>query len=182
MRTTTRSFPARPNGASAEDLYLTLAIEVAQAAADLLRPVYEGTDAREGFVSLEISPYFAHDMPATLEEARMLWGRLNRPNVLIKILSTIAGIAAMRTLLEEGVNVNATLVVGRFRYGHVATAYVSGLRNRAVRGLPVARIASVVSVSLSSLDRFLDRQLDGLATQGNANAAAALFLWRCAGA
>ena len=172
MRTTTRSFPARPNGASAEDLYLTLAIEDAQAAADLLRPVYEGTDGRDGFVSLEISPDLAHDLPGTLEEVRMLWGRLDRPNVLIKIPSTIAGVAAMRTLLEEGVNVNATLVFGRFRYGHVATAYVSGLRNRAARGLPVARIASMVSFCLSSLDRVLDRQLDALATQGNTNAAA----------
>ncbi len=162
----------RRDGASAEDLYLTLAIEDAQAAADLLRPVYEGTDGRDGFVSLDISPYLAHDIPGTVEEARMLWGRLARPNVLIRIPSTVAGIAAIRTLVEEGVNVNATLVFGRFRYGHAANAYVSGLLNRVARGLPVARIASVVSFGLPGLDCVLDRRLDALATQGNTNAAA----------
>jgi len=163
---------ARRDGASAEDLYLTLAIEDAQVAADLLRPVYEGTDGRDGFVSLEISPYLAHDTPDTVEEARMLWGRLARPNVLIRIPSTVAGIAAIRTLVEEGVNVNATLVFGRFRYGHAANAYVSGLLNRVARGLPVARIASMVSFGLPGLDCVLDRQLHALATQGNTNAAA----------
>jgi len=162
---------AAAHDASADDIYRSLAVEDAQAAADLLRPVYDGTDGRDGFVSIEISPHLAHDTSGTVGEVRALWARIDRANVLMKIPATVAGIAAMRTLVEEGINVNATLVFGRFRYGHAANAYVAGLSSRVARGLPVTRIASVVSLCVSSLDRALDPQLKKLAAQGSPMAA-----------
>jgi transaldolase len=136
-----------------------------------LRPVYDGTDGRDGFASMEISPHLAHDMPGTVDAARMLWRRLKQPNVLIKVPATAAGVSAIRTLIEEGINVNATLVFGRFRYQHVANAYVSGLKNRAARGLPISRIASVATFSLSCIDSVLDTQLEAMAAQGSVKAA-----------
>jgi len=156
----------------AESIYQRLAIQDAQAAADLLRPVYDGTDGRDGFVSVELSPHFAHDTVRTVEAARQLWDRLNRRNVLIKIPGTAAGVGAIRALIDEGINVNATLIFGSFRYVHVANAYIAGLMSRSARGLPIDRVASVASLSLSCVDSLLDPRLQAMAGRGSDKAAA----------
>lgn len=158
-------------GARAESVYLSLAIEDVQAAADLLRPVYEATAGRDGFVSLEVSPHLAHDTAGTVAKARMLWHQLARPNALIKVPATAAGVPAIRTLIEDGISVNVTLLFGRARYAQIANAYVEGLTQRAVHGLPVDRVASVASFFLSRIDSLLDSRLEAMAAMGSDKAA-----------
>ena len=123
-------------------------VDDARAAADLLRPIHESTGGRDGFVSVPLSTT-ARDTSALVAEARTLWTRVARQNVLVRIPATNPGVAASRTLTEAGINVHATLVFGRFRYAHVANAYITGLRSRAARGLALDRVASVEHVSFA---------------------------------
>ena len=112
-------------------LYEGVVIEDIQAAADVLRPVYDETEAADGYVSLEVSPRLAHDTEATINEARRLRSQVNRPNVMIKVPATPAGIPAIETLIGEGVNVNITLMFSMKHYDAVAEAYIRGLEKRA---------------------------------------------------
>lgn len=147
----------------------TLLIEDARTAADLLRPLYDLSRGGEGFVTLELSPHLAHDASGVLTEARRLWDRVDRPNLFVKIAATLEGVTAVRQLVAEGVNVAVEAVFSVERYKAVAEAYLDGLSQRAARGLPLERVASVVSFHLYQLDRALEPILSRLARAGSAS-------------
>jgi transaldolase len=153
-------------GKSVTEIYETLTIEDVQAAADLFRPLFDESGGEHGFVSYEVSPHLALDTEGTLKEARSLWERIDRPNVMIKVPATEAGLPAIRTLISEGINVNVTLIFGLPRYRKVAEAYIAGLRDRADRGESVAGIASVASFFLSRIDVLFDPMLQAIASEG----------------
>ena len=157
-------------GADVEAIYQALTVEDVQRAADLFRPLYDRVEGKDGFVSLEVNPHLAHDTPGTVAEARRLWQALSRPNVLIKVPATRAGLPAIRQLISEGINVNVTLLFGLGRYREVAEAYIAGLEDRAVQGQPVGRVASVASFFLSRIDVLLDPRLEKLAASGGPQA------------
>lgn len=125
-------------------------------AADVFRNVYEKTNGRDGYVSLEVNPHLAHDTKATIEEARRLWAALNRPNVLIKVPATSECLPAIQQLISEGVNVNVTLLFGLSRYRQVIEAYIAGLEERVTLGKSVENISSVASFFLSRIDSLID--------------------------
>jgi transaldolase len=153
-------------------LYESLAIDDLRAAADLFRPLYDSLEGRDGFVSLEVSPHLAYDTPGSIEEGRRLWGRLDRVNAFIKIPGTQPGIAAIRQLITDGINVNVTLLFSPERYKAVAEAYCDGLEAHLAAGKPVDMVASVASFFLSRIDSNVDPQLDKLAAGGQSAARA----------
>jgi transaldolase len=142
-----------------------------QDAADVLAPVYEATDAQDGYVSLAVSPHVAHDTDAALAEARTLWATLARPNAMIAVPATVAGLPAIRDLIADGINVNATLIFGLRRYRQVAEAYLQGLTRRALRGLSLDRVASVASFCVSPIDALIDPRLEAMVAMGSDKAA-----------
>lgn len=146
----------------AKTIYEELALHDIQAAADLLRPVYERTARRDGYVSLEVAPVVAHDADATRVEARRLWRALGRENVMIKVPGTPEALPAIRALLSEGVNVNVTLLFSRGAYARVAEAHLAALEDRAARGEDLSRVASVASFFVSRIDVLVDKLLDDL--------------------
>jgi len=137
-------------------IYEALSQRDVQNAADEFRSVYEKTDGKDGYVSLEVNPHLAHDTKGTIEEARRLWTALSRPNVFIKVPATSDGLPAIRQLISEGINVNVTLLFGLPRYRQVAKAYIAGLEARAAQGKLVKHIASVASFFLSRIDTLVD--------------------------
>ena len=137
-------------------LYEHLAIKDIQDAADVLRPVYEQTRSRDGYVSLEVSPYLADQTAPTVAEARRLWKAVGRPNVMIKVPATQAGIPAIRQLIGEGINVNITLLFAQSFYEQVAEAYIAGLTTLAGQGGELGRVASVASFFVSRIDTAID--------------------------
>ena len=149
-------------GASTAVAYESIAVEDIQRAADLFRAVYEESGGTDGFVSLEVSPELADDTEGTLEEARRLWGRLARPNVMIKVPGTDAGIPVIEQLISEGVNVNVTLLFSLENYERVMEAYLRGLERLAEAGQPLERVASVASFFVSRVDSAVDAQLQEL--------------------
>jgi transaldolase len=150
----------------AKAIYEELALHDLQGAADLLRPVYERTDRRDGYVSLEVSPVLATNAGGTLAEGRRLWRALGRENVMIKVPGTTEALPAIRQLLSEGVNVNVTLLFSREAYARVADAYLAALEDRANRGQSLSHIASVASFFVSRVDTLVDSRLDKLAGAG----------------
>ena len=144
----------------AKRLYEHLAIEDIQMAADVLAPVYRETRRRDGYVSLEVSPYLARDTEATAQEVRRLWQAVGRPNVMIKVPATAAGIPAIRQLIGEGINVNVTLLFDTAVYEKVADAYLSGLETILAQGGDPGGIASVASFFVSRIDTAVDTQLE----------------------
>ena len=140
----------------AKGRYEKLAIRDIQDAADLMRPVYQSTKKRDGYVSLEVSPYLANDTNGTLEEARRLWTTVARPNVMIKVPGTPEGIPAFRQLISEGINVNVTLLFSQQVYEEVAAAYIDGVERYAAGGRDVSKIASVASFFISRIDSLVD--------------------------
>jgi len=154
---------------NAKGLYEKIAIRDVQTAADIFRSVYDETKGRDGFVSLEVSPTLANDTPGTLDEARRLWKSVNRPNVMIKVPATPEGIPAIRQLLEEGLNINITLLFAQSAYEQVAEAYISALEARVAKGQDVAHIASVASFFVSRIDSLIDKMIeDKLKTESDA--------------
>jgi len=149
-------------GKSAADIYDDLVLDDIRAAAALLRPVYEGTGGRDGYVSIEVAPALADDTERTLREARRLFSYLNRPNVMIKIPGTPAGIPAIRQAIANGINVNVTLLFAIENYRAVAEAYLAGLEERAAAGWSLGGIASVASFFVSRVDTAVDKRLDAL--------------------
>jgi transaldolase len=143
-------------GKGAKEIYEALSQRDVQSAADEFRPLYDRTEGEDGYVSLEVNPHLSHDTHATMQEARRLWGALNRPNVFIKVPATAEGLPAIKQLISEGTNVNVTLLFGLPRYRQVAEAYIVGLEARAAQGKPVKHIASVASFFLSRIDTLLD--------------------------
>lgn len=129
-------------------------------AADLLRPVYEKTQGVDGRVSVEVSPELAHDTDGTIEEARRFWTMLGRPNIMIKVPATPAGIPAIRQLISEGISVNVTLMFSLDHYDRVAQAYIAGIEDRLDHGGAVDRIASVASFFVSRVDTAVDAILE----------------------
>jgi transaldolase len=150
-------------GLDAKAIYEALAVQDLRAAADLMRPVWDATDGRDGFVSLEVSPFLSRDTRGTVEEGRRLWKALARPNVFIKVPGTPEGMPAIETLGAEGVNVNVTLLFSRAAYRRAAEAWMAGLEARARRGEALSRAASVASFFVSRIDTAVDRRLDELA-------------------
>jgi transaldolase/glucose-6-phosphate isomerase len=145
----------------ASALFEALAVEDIRAALDVLRPVYERTHARDGYVSLEVSPLMADDTESTLAEAKRLFALLDRPNAMIKIPATDAGIPAIEGAIAAGININVTLIFSVENYAHVVEAYIRGLERAHAAGLDVSRIASVASFFVSRIDTAVDRVLDG---------------------
>ena len=144
-------------------IYEEIVVQDIAGAADAFRVVYDASDGGDGFVSLEVSPLLANDTEATIEEARKLFARLNRPNVMIKVPATPAGLPAIEELIAHGLNINVTLIFAVDVYEQVAEAYVRGLERRAAAGQPVDRIGSVASFFVSRIDSMVDKQLGQLA-------------------
>jgi transaldolase/glucose-6-phosphate isomerase len=157
-------------GKKVEEILHALTVEDVQRTADLLRPAYEQTEGRDGFVSLEVSPHLAYDSDRTILEARRLWAALDRPNVLIKVPATWEGLPAIQQLTCEGINVNVTLLFSLDRYQEVAEAYIVGLEARAALGKPLERVSSVASFFLSRIDVLVDSLLDNVIQMGGAKA------------
>jgi transaldolase/glucose-6-phosphate isomerase len=147
-------------------IFEALAVRDIQDAADVLRSVYDRTDGVDGYVSLEVSPHLAHDTEGTLEEARRLWSWIDRPNVMIKVPGTEAGVPAIETLIGEGINVNVTLLFSRTAYERVAEAYLRGLEHRLGQGQPISSVASVASFFISRIDSAVEKRLDGASPSG----------------
>jgi len=143
----------------AKGIFEQLAICDIQDAADVLRPVYDQTKRRDGYVSLEVSPYLAHKTSETIDEARRLWKAVGRENAMIKVPGTREGIPAFRQLIAEGINVNVTLLFAQDVYEQVAEAYVAGAEEFAKRGGEVSRVASVASFFVSRIDTLVDSLL-----------------------
>jgi transaldolase / glucose-6-phosphate isomerase len=139
--------------------YELIAIRDIQDAADLLRPVYDESKMRDGYISLEVSPYLARDTQGTLEEARRLWKAVDRPNIMIKVPGTGEGTPAFEQLISEGINVNVTLLFSQEVYQKVAEAYVRGLEKFAASGGDVKRVASVASFFISRIDNAIDADI-----------------------
>ncbi len=144
----------------AKGRYEILAIRDIQDAADILRPVYESSKRRDGYVSLEVSPYLARDTQGSLEEARRLWKSVGRENVMIKIPGTAEGLPAIQQALSEGININVTLLFAQDVYVKVAEAYIAGLEQFAKNGGDVSRMASVASFFISRIDSAVDAIID----------------------
>jgi transaldolase / glucose-6-phosphate isomerase len=136
--------------------YEILAIRDIQDASDFLRPVYDSSKRRDGYVSLEVSPYLARDTQGTVAEARRLWKTVDRENVMIKVPGTAEGLPAFQQLIGEGININVTLLFSRQVYERIAEAYIAGLEQLAARGGDVSRIASVASFFISRIDNSVD--------------------------
>jgi transaldolase/glucose-6-phosphate isomerase len=174
--------PLAWSGWSAEDIFWQLAVEDIRRACDLFRSLYENTERGDGYVSIEVNPYLAHDTDKTVEQAVALWERVDRPNLMVKIPATKEGIPAIRKAIASGVNVNVTLIFALARYSEVMEAYLSGLEDRLKEEKPIDHIASVASFFVSRVDTKVDRILSensalrGQAAIANARLAYADFL------
>lgn len=161
---------------SVGEIIQELMAEDIRRAADDLRPVFDRTGGRDGYVSIEVSPAKARDTAATIEEARLLWSMVNRPNLMVKIPATREGLPAIEQAIAEGININVTLIFSLGRYREVAEAYIRGLEQRAKAGLPLASVASVASVFVSRIDTLVDAMLDRRAANDQALASRAASL------
>lgn len=146
-------------GWDAEKIFWQLAVEDIKAACDAFLPLYEETNGGDGYVSIEVSPYIAHDTNATVAQAEQLWARVARPNLMVKIPATREGVPAIRKAIAAGVNVNVTLIFSLKRYAEVMDAYLGGLEDRAAAGHPIDHIASVASFFVSRVDSKVDPRL-----------------------
>jgi transaldolase/glucose-6-phosphate isomerase len=144
----------------AKAVFDKIAIRDVQDACDIFKPIYAQTNGRDGYVSHEVSPDLANDTKATIEEARRLWKLVNRPNVMIKIPATPEGIPAIRQTLEEGLNINITLLFAQSAYEKVAEAFLAALEARSAKGQDISRIASVASFFVSRIDSLVDSKVD----------------------
>lgn len=171
-------------GLKAGEIYEALVVEDIRSAADVLADVYRKTDGLDGYVSLEVSPHLARDSEGTYREGKRLWATVDRPNLMIKVPGTIEGIAAIRRLTADGVNVNVTLLFSVERYAEAANAFMEGLEQRVAERRPIDRIASVASFFLSRIDTLIDKRLDMLgaskakALKGEAAVACARLAYR----
>ena len=147
-------------GKGPKEIYEALAITDERTVADLLRPIYDRTNGQDGFVSIEVSPYLAQDTEGTLSEVRRFWETIARPNLMVKIPSTPAGVPAIRQALAEGININITLIFSLENYRQVAEAYLSALEERLAKGQDISRISSVASFFVSRVDVLVDNLLE----------------------
>jgi transaldolase len=144
----------------ANGLFEKIAIRDIQDACDIFKPVYDTSKRRDGYVSIEVSPFLGNETQATIEEARRLWKAVNRPNVMVKIPGTPEGLPAIRQCLEEGLNINITLLFAQSAYEQVAEAFLSALEARAAKGQDISHIASVASFFVSRIDTLIDSKID----------------------
>jgi transaldolase/glucose-6-phosphate isomerase len=151
-------------------IYEHLAITDIRATTDVLRPVYNNTHGRDGYVSLECSPYLANDTEATITEALRLWAAVGRSNLMVKVPATSAGIPAIRHLIGRGLNINITLLFSVNVYEQVVEAYISGLEELKKSGGDISKISSVASFFVSRIDTAVDKQLDKLGDKEAADA------------
>jgi transaldolase len=157
-------------GRTTSQIFDALTVQDIQSACDLFRPLYDSTRGGDGYVSIEVHPDLANDTDATNEEARRLWGLVDRPNLMVKIPGTAAGIPAIRHSVSAGININITLIFSRQRYAEVIEAYLAGLERRADNNLPLAHQASVASFFVSRIDTKVDEWLDAAAKKSGAQA------------
>lgn len=150
------------NGLSREEIYERLAIKDIQRATDLFRDLYQETGGADGYVSLEVSPYLAHDTEKTISEAKKLWKSVDRPNLMVKIPATLEGLPAVTEVISEGINVNVTLIFGLSRYQKVMEAYLAGLEKRLEAEGDISKIASVASFFISRIDSKVDKKLENM--------------------
>jgi transaldolase/glucose-6-phosphate isomerase len=158
--------------ASVYDTYEAQAIADIQAGADDLRRQYDTLGGQDGYVSLEVSPYLAEGTDTTIAEARRLWAAVDKPNLMVKVPGTKAGTPAIQQLIEDGLNINVTLLFSQGSYEAVAEAYIAGLEARVARGEPIDRIASVASFFVSRIDGVIDKAIDTRIADGDAEAEA----------
>jgi transaldolase/glucose-6-phosphate isomerase len=151
---------AEAKSLDAKQLFERIAIRDVQDACDIFKPVYTETRRRDGYVSLEVSPLLAMDTNGTMEEARRLWKAVNRENLMVKVPATPEGVPAIRQLLEEGLNINITLLFAQSAYEKVAEAYIAALEARAAKGQDISHIASVASFFVSRIDTLIDSKID----------------------
>ncbi|MFH1778170.1 MAG: transaldolase [Candidatus Omnitrophota bacterium] len=144
------------------EIYDALTIQDVADAADMLLPVYKATNKRDGYVSIEVLPQYAHDAVKTIDNARVLFEKLNRPNIMIKIPGTKEGPEAIAVLIAEGININATLLFSKRHYQAIANAYIDGLKKRLKNGADIQIVSSVASVFVSRVDTTVDQMLDDL--------------------
>jgi transaldolase len=147
-----------------KEIYESLSQSDVQGAADQFRAIYDITGGRDGYVSLEVNPHLAYDTKGTIDEARLIWTSLNRPNVFIKIPATTEGLQAIQQLISEGININVTLLFGLPRYRQVAEAYISGIEERVAQGKSVKQLSSVASFFISRIDEKVDPLLKKIFT------------------
>src|SRR5581483_9301203 len=158
---------ARERSFDAGALYEKLIVKDMQLAADALAPVYKATKGRDGFISIEVSPYLAMETQATINEARRLWKAIGRANLMVKVPATPAGLPAIRQLTAEGINVNITLLFSQNVYEEVAEAYLAGLETRLSAGADIGHIASVASFFVSRIDTAVDKLIEEYQRQTN---------------
>jgi transaldolase/glucose-6-phosphate isomerase len=144
----------------ANGVFEKIAIRDVQDACDIFKPVYADSKRRDGYVSLEVSPFLGFDTKASLSEARRLWKAVDRPNVMIKIPGTPEGLPAIRRALEDGININITLLFAQSAYEQVAEAFLAALEARAAKGQDISHIASVASFFVSRIDSLVDSKID----------------------
>src|SRR4029077_10684645 len=144
----------------ANGIFEKIAIRDVRDACDIFKPVYTESKRRDGYVSLEVSPFLGFDTQASLGEARRLWKAVDRPNVMIKIPGTPEGVPAIRQALEEGININITLLFAQSAYEQVAEAFLSALEARVAKGQDISQIASVASFFVSRIDTLIDGKID----------------------
>lgn len=170
------------SGKSPAEVFEVMGIADIQAAADLLRPIFEDTRGGDGYASFEVNPHLAHDTGRTVDEARRLFAALDRPNVMIKVPATPEGIPAIRTLIGEGINVNVTLTFSLRIYRQVRNAYIAGIEDLYRSGGDMNGAASVASFFVSRVDTAIDNLLDGVsanpALRGRAAVANAKLAYR----
>ncbi|MDH5293074.1 MAG: transaldolase, partial [Acidimicrobiia bacterium] len=159
-------------GAETREIVAALMTEDIVAACDVMRPVWEATDGRDGHVSVEVDPELAHDTDGTVAEAREWVKRIDRPNLLVKVPATAAGVPAVRALIGEGVSINVTLIFSVARYLEVMDAYLGGLEDHRSVGGDVAKVASVASFFVSRVDTEVDKRLEALGRMDLAGLAA----------
>ena len=147
-----------------QEIYEELTVQDARTAADVLRPVFDETDGADGFFSLEVNPHLAHDKQGTIREAVRLFALVDRPNVMIKVPATTEGVSAFQALIEEGININVTLMFSLAQYDAIAEAYISAMEKRAENVYNLKQIASVASIFVSRLDTKVDKMLDAFRT------------------
>ncbi len=156
-------------GLSREDIYEQLAVRDIQHAADLFETLYKDTSGADGYVSLEVNPYLAHETEKTISEAKKIWKMVNRPNLMVKIPATLEGLPAITEAIAAGINVNITLIFSVKRYQAVIDAYLAGLEKRVKTGKEIGNIASVASFFVSRIDSKVDQQLEELLAKDTGN-------------